>query len=214
VRALRYCDLVGGPVDQGPRARPWRRSNLPSFAAFGAGSRLAGAWTVTEPGRITIGRDVVLGPRVWLALATDRSVQVTQGDGVPAQRFDPRLAIGDRTCFGADLTIACLGRVDVGADVLGGDRILIGDTYHDYRDPSAPIAAQPMAAPRPVSIGDGVVLGTGVVVNPGVRIGAGAVVQPGAVVTRDVAPRAVVGGAPARVLGGWGPPAAPAPPGG
>jgi acetyltransferase-like isoleucine patch superfamily enzyme len=131
-------------------------------------------------------------------------VQVPQGEIGSTQAFDPRLRIGDRTHFGRDLTIACLGHVSIGADVVGGDRILIGDTYHDYRDPDTPIAIQPMATPREIVIGDGAFLGTGVIVNPGVAIGAGSVVGAGAVVTRDVPERAVVAGSPGRVVRVWG----------
>jgi acetyltransferase-like isoleucine patch superfamily enzyme len=195
-------------IDFGMRERdaPWRlrrlrRRGLPAFAAFGPGSRIGWPRTVTAPQRITIGRDVVLGDFTWLAVATERAAQVTQDQGaVPEQGFDPRLVIGDRTTFGRNLTIACLGHVTIGTDVWGGDRILLGDTYHDYRDPHTPIAAQPMAAPRPITIEDGAWLGTGVIVNPGVRVGAGAVIGPGSVVTRDVPARGVVAGSPARVL--------------
>jgi len=195
-------------IDWGARDRdvPWklrlrRRRNLPAFAAFGPGSTIGWPRTVTQPQRVFIGRDVTLGDFTWFALTEDRSVQVTQGDSVPQQAFDPRLEIGDRTRFGRDLTIACLGEITIGADVLGGDRILIGDTYHDYRDASTPVAQQPMAVPRPVRIEDGVTLGTGVIVNPGVTIGRGAVVRPGSVVTKDVAAGALVGGSPAVAVG-------------
>lgn len=194
-------------IDWGARDRdlPWklrlrRRRNIPPFGAFGPGSTIGWPRTVTQPERVFIGRDVTLGDYTWFALTEDRSVQVTQGDGVPQQEFDPRLEIGDRTRFGRDLTIACLGEVTIGADVLGGDRILIGDTYHDYRDPTLPVAVQPMAAPRPVRIEDAVTLGTGVIVNPGVTIGRGAVVRPGSVVTKDVPAGVVVGGSPAVVV--------------
>lgn len=52
-----------------------------------------------------------------------------------------------------------------------------------------------------IVIEEGVFLGTGAIVIGPCRIGAHAVVGAGAVVTRDVAPGAVVGGAPARQLG-------------
>jgi acetyltransferase-like isoleucine patch superfamily enzyme len=173
--------------------------NVPPFAAFGPGSSIGWPRTATQPERIHIGAGVELGAFTWFALTEVRDVQVTQ-EGVPAQDFDPRLVIGDRTRFGRDLTVACLGHITIGADVWGGDRILIGDTYHDYRDPAKAIAAQPMAPPRAITISDGAWLGTGTFVNPGVTIGAGAVVGVGSTVTRDVPAHAVVAGSPARVL--------------
>ena len=46
----------------------------------------------------------------------------------------------------------------------------------------------------------GASLGSGAIVLGGVRVGSGAIVGAGAVVTKDVAPRAVVAGTPARQL--------------
>ncbi|MGW8281549.1 CatB-related O-acetyltransferase (plasmid) [Sphingomonas aurantiaca] len=51
-----------------------------------------------------------------------------------------------------------------------------------------------------VTIGSDVWIGTRALILSGVTIGDGAVVAAGAVVTRDVAPYAVVGGVPARVI--------------
>ncbi len=52
----------------------------------------------------------------------------------------------------------------------------------------------------PVILRRGCYLGAGALVLPGVTVGERAVVAAGAVVTRDVPPRTVVGGVPARVL--------------
>jgi acetyltransferase-like isoleucine patch superfamily enzyme len=67
----------------------------------------------------------------------------------------------------------------------------------------AAIAGAALSAPRPtkrVTIGHDVWLGANTVVLSGVSIGDGAVIAAGAVVSRNVAPFAVVGGVPARVL--------------
>ena len=54
--------------------------------------------------------------------------------------------------------------------------------------------------PSPVRIRDKVWIGANVTILPGVSIGEGAIIAAGAVVTKDVEPRTVVGGIPARIL--------------
>ena len=53
---------------------------------------------------------------------------------------------------------------------------------------------------KPVRIGAKVWLGARVTICPGVTIGEGAIVGAGAVVTKDVPPRTVVAGVPAKVI--------------
>jgi len=53
---------------------------------------------------------------------------------------------------------------------------------------------------EPVYIGDDVWIGCRAIILKGVHIGGGAVIAAGSVVTKDVQPRTVVGGIPARVL--------------
>ena len=53
---------------------------------------------------------------------------------------------------------------------------------------------------KPIHIEDKVWLGANATILQGVTIGEGAVVAAGAVVTKDVAPRTVVGGAPAKLI--------------
>lgn len=52
----------------------------------------------------------------------------------------------------------------------------------------------------PVVIEDNVFIFSNAMVMPGVRIGNGAIVLPGSVVTKDVPPRKIVGGNPAKVI--------------
>lgn len=53
---------------------------------------------------------------------------------------------------------------------------------------------------RPVCIGNDVWIGANVVILPGTTIGDGAILAAGAVITKDVAPYAIVGGVPARLI--------------
>lgn len=53
---------------------------------------------------------------------------------------------------------------------------------------------------KPITIGEDVWIGGGAIVLPGVTIGDGAVIGAGSVVTKDVAPRTVVAGNPARFI--------------
>ena len=76
---------------------------------------------------------------------------------------------------------------------------MIMDTaFHDI-DPKCRIEA-PTA--RPITIEENIWLGAPVIVMPGVTIGKGSVVGIGRVVTRDIPPRSVAVGVPARVVKG------------
>lgn len=91
------------------------------------------------------------------------------------------------------------GGVDIGDDVMIGTHTVIHSTEHGLDDLPIPMALQPVVA-RPVVVEAGVYIGAHVTILPGVRIGTGAIVAAGAVVNRDVAPYAVVGGIPARLI--------------
>jgi acetyltransferase-like isoleucine patch superfamily enzyme len=136
---------------------------------------------------------VLIHDRVWLSV-----VEHYRG-----QELQPRLKIGDGTVLGRDTYISCVGSIEIGPEVLAGDRVLIADSYHDYRDVETPIKYQPMAEPRPVRIERGVLLNVNVCILPGVTVGEGCYIGAGAVVTRDAPPHSVVVGNPGRVIRFW-----------
>ncbi len=108
-----------------------------------------------------------------------------------------RIDIGDHS----DLGLRCLvyNDVTIGRDVMMGPEVVILAANHNYDNLSVPMRLQGEQRDH-VTIGDDVWLGARAVILPGVSIGSGAVVAAGAVVTRDVAPLAIVGGNPARVI--------------
>ncbi len=84
-----------------------------------------------------------------------------------------------------------------------GDEVLIGPNVQLLTATHPLDAAQRRAwweSGQPIAIGDGAWLGAGALVLPGVQIGVEAVIGAGAVVTRDVEPRTVVAGNPARMV--------------
>jgi acetyltransferase-like isoleucine patch superfamily enzyme len=94
----------------------------------------------------------------------------------------------------------------LGGDIVIEDDVLIGSGVHIYcdnhsfEDVSRPIIDQGDAPTRPVRICRGAWLGANAILLPGVTVGENAVVGAGAVVTRDVPPRRVAAGNPARVI--------------
>jgi maltose O-acetyltransferase len=98
--------------------------------------------------------------------------------------------------------------VTIGDDVVMGPDVVLMSGSHAFDDPVRPINLQGALPRRPIVIGNDVWLGTRVIVLPGVRIGDGAVIGAGSVVTRDVSPRTIVAGAPARMLRERGKPSA------
>jgi acetyltransferase-like isoleucine patch superfamily enzyme len=179
-------------VDRAARAGLRERIRPEEFAAFGEGSVIEPPLRVRNRALVALGRGVHVGSGAWLAVT-----------GTQALPGETPLTIGDRAELGPDLVISCERRVRIGADVLAASRVFIGDSYHDYRDPTRPIRAQGMAEARLVTIGDGAFLGIGATILPGVTIGENAYVGAGSIVTADVPPRCVAVGNPARIVRHW-----------
>jgi acetyltransferase-like isoleucine patch superfamily enzyme len=170
--------------------RAARETGTARFASFGEGSVVHPPALIIGHHLIRIGRDVVVHPGAFFSVVEEDA----------GTRYDARLVIGDRVRIGFDMMIACAGSIEIGDDVLTGDRVHIGDTYHQYRDVTRPVAQQGLAEPRPVSIGRGAFLGIGCAVLGGVTVGDGACVGANAVVTSDIPPHSLAVGNPARVV--------------
>ena len=103
--------------------------------------------------------------------------------------------IGKRVFINAGCQFQDQGGITIGDDVLVGPQTIIATLNHD----SDPDRRGGMFA-KSVRIGDKVWLGARVTICPGVTIGDGAIVGAGAVVTKDVPPRTIVAGVPAKVV--------------
>jgi acetyltransferase-like isoleucine patch superfamily enzyme len=150
-------------------------------------------YKIRSPHRVHIGNGVLISERACLSVVEEHM----------GGQYDPALHIGDNTLIGPDFLLACSGEIVIGSNVGISSRAFIGDCFRAYEDPHLPYVGMPVSDSKPVRIGDGCALGVGAIVLPGVTIGERAVVAAGSVVTRDVPPRAVVFGNPARVVRSW-----------
>ena len=105
------------------------------------------------------------------------------------------LKIGKRVFINAGCQFQDQGGIEIGDDVLVGPQTIIATLNHDP-DPEK----RGGMIPKLVRIFDKVWLGARVTICPGVTIGEGAIVGAGSVVTKDVPPRTVVAGVPAKAI--------------
>jgi acetyltransferase-like isoleucine patch superfamily enzyme len=87
------------------------------------------------------------------------------------------------------------GGITIGDGALIGHNVVLATLNHDI-NPNK----RGTMHPAPIVIGNNVWIGANATVVPGVNIGDGAIVAAGAVVTRDVPPKVIVGGVPAKII--------------
>ena len=107
------------------------------------------------------------------------------------------IRVGDDFLANYNVTILDRAAVTVGDSVLIAPGTVITTVNHSL---SPEKRRANICTALPVTIGNNVWIGANCTILPGVTIGDDAVIAAGAVVRRDVPPRAIVGGVPARVL--------------
>ena len=192
-------------------SRRWQRfierNTLPSFANAPTGFVMKQPRSLVHPECMTIGDDVKLGagselkcnvgyPGGWMRHPHGEHVE---------QTFSPTLRIGDRVTATASLQVIAFESVIVEDDVMFAANVFVADGTHDFTSVDTPFKYQGVAPVAPVRIARGAWIGQNAVITPGVTIGEMAIVGANSVVTRDVAPRTIVAGVPARLLREWNP---------
>jgi acetyltransferase-like isoleucine patch superfamily enzyme len=157
------------------------RWHLRSAARLGRRVTLRGRPSVVNEGTLTVGERV----RLVSTVATLELVTLPGG----------HLEIGDNVFINFGSSLVASAHVKIGQDCLIGTHVSIMDCdFHRVEDKAWDTTG------RPVVIEDRAWLGNRSMVLRGVTVGHDAVVAAGSVVTRDVPPRTVVAGVPARVI--------------
>lgn len=151
------------------------------------------ARTLTGLEYVSVGSKTAFGKRLCL----------TAWDSYQGKSYNPLIEIGQDCHFGDDNHITSCNCIKIGDNLLTGRNVLITDNSHGVFENEqleiAPIE-RPLFSKGKVIVGNNVWLGSNVCVMPGVTIGDGAVVAANSVVTKDVPPKTMVGGVPARII--------------
>lgn len=113
-----------------------------------------------------------------------------------------RISLGRRVVIrpGTMLFADADAGITIEDDVMMGSGVHIYVGNHRFADVSIPIIDQGHAPSKPVVLERGCWIGANAIILSGVRIGQNAVVGAGSVVTREIPPRVVAVGNPARII--------------
>jgi acetyltransferase-like isoleucine patch superfamily enzyme len=139
--------------------------------------------------------------KYWTACSDARynSLGVFQKTTIKLLRKGAIVTIADNVGM-SGVSISCLTKIEIGKNTLLGSGSVITDNdahgiHPDFRnDPNFILTV-------PVKVGNDVFIGARALILKGVTIGDGAVVGAGSVVTKDVRPRMIVAGNPAKEIG-------------
>jgi len=107
------------------------------------------------------------------------------------------LEIGESVFINYGCSISAAKLVHIGAYCSIGPYVMIVDTNFHCLEPER---RNESPEPAPVFLEENVWLGARAIILPGVRIGTGSVIGAGSIVTRDIPPRVLAAGNPAKVI--------------
>ena len=123
------------------------------------------------------------------------------GNGCSFNAEGGRITIGNMASFnaGVQLNASVGGSISIGANSMFGPGVFMRTADHRFSSLESVMQAQGHEC-GDIIIEDDVWVGARAIILSGVRIGTGAVIGAGAVVTKDIPPRAVAVGVPAKVV--------------
>ncbi len=179
------------------------------FGSCGRGCMFGAGIVLRHPGRIRLGRNVIVSEGCVLDARHTIEDVIVLGDNVILSNNvmlsckNGTIRIGDNVGLNAQTIIQSTSEcpVEIGADCVIGQRCFIigGGSYNTDRL-DVPIRTQGIRPDAGVRLEEDVWLGGNVTVLGGVTMGRSSIAAAGAVLTRSVGPRTVSMGVPARVV--------------
>lgn len=168
-------------------ALPWNRVAIHrEFARRGAFARWPVEGNVLEAlraERLEVGEGTLFEPGVWITCPGEARIRIGEG------------------CFlNRNVMVAAHDLVEVGDHCMFANGCFVTDASHRFDDPDQPVPWQGFTSKGPTRIGDNCWFGANCVVTSGVTIGERCVVGANSVVTKDLPPRTIAAGSPAKVL--------------
>lgn len=168
------------------------------FKECGRDCRFGKIGALVNPGRITLGHNVIFADFFYLTAFTHWG-----NEKIAEDAKECLIQIGNNCTFGAYNHITSINSIVIGDGCLTGKWVTITDNAHgttDYDNLLIPPSERRLYSNGPVVIGKNVWIGDKVTILPNVSIGDGAVIAANAVVTKDIPPYCVVAGVPARII--------------
>ena len=162
--------------------------------------------TIRHPGKIFLGRNVILDDNCVLDAKGSNNRGIFIGDNVIVGRNsvisckDGDIHIGNNTNIAMNCFIQSAKTVRIGSNVLfAAYCYVIGGGDHETDRTDIPILAQGQIV-KGITIEDNCWLGAGVKVVDGITVGRDSIIGASAVVTKDVPEFSIAAGVPAKVL--------------
>lgn len=141
---------------------------------------------------IDFGEDLTLGRRAQIEVNGD-------------YHTGKKIIFGKNVNIGNDFRLTCAQGVNIGNNVLIGSRVLISDNGHGVY--SGKMQDSPYVPPdernlmsNSVVVEDNVWIGEGAIIQQGVTIGFGSIIGANSVVTKNIPPKCIAAGVPAKII--------------
>jgi len=178
---------------------------LPEFATKPKNLTIDLPFQIDGNDRIHIGDDVKIGPGSIIRTQNKYPGSwMKHPDGEHKEQvFVSEIIIGDRVTATGGLQVVAFNRITIEDDVMFASNIFICDGFHSYERIDTPYKYQGITAISSITIKYGSWIGQNVVIMPGVTIGEMSIIGANSVVTKNIDPRCIAVGAPARVIKRW-----------